>query len=407
LLQKASEGPHSNPGSQYALAETLPARLRAIARRIDPHGRSLEHLAESLADAQIVMICDASQGTHEFHVMRAEITKRLVTNHGFRAVAVEADWPDADRVDRYVRGRSNDHSADEALGGFDRFPRWKWRNTVVRDFVEWMRAFNDYLPRSSSAVGFYGLDLYSVQHAVETTIDYLARVDPDAAKRALRRFSASEQFGAREATLPEREETHEEDVIQHLIQRWEQTVAEIVPPERKDDDDLFPPEYFASLQENAADYYRAIFRGDPAAWSLRDRHMADTLDRLMSHLERSESRGRIVVWGHDSHIGERTIKELGLRGAGGLGQEVRQRHGDDVRLVGMTTYQGTVTVASGWGGPVERKRIEPGPPESYETLFHEVGEPAFLLMLRQPHAAETELCIPRPHRDIGARYESG
>jgi erythromycin esterase-like protein/predicted phosphoribosyltransferase len=407
LLQKASEGPHSNPGSQHALSETLPARLRAIARRIDPHGRSLEQLAESLADARFVMICDASDGTHEFYVMRAEITKRLVTNHGFRAVAVEADWPDADRVDRYVRGRSNDRSADEALGGFDRFPRWKWRNTVVRDFVEWMRAFNDYLPRSTSAVGFYGLDLYSVQHAVETTIDYLARVDPDAAKRALRRFSASEQFGARDATLPDQGEPHEEVVVQHLIEHWEQTAAESLRSERKDDDDLFPPEYLASLRENAADFYRAIFRGDPPAWGLRNRHMADTLDRLMSHLERGEDRGRIVVWGHDSHIGERTTSELGLRGAWGLGQEVRQQHGDDVRLVGMTTYQGTVTAASGWDGPIERKRIEPGPPESYESLFHDVGEPAFLLMLRQPHSAETELTIPRPHRDIGAIYESG
>jgi erythromycin esterase-like protein len=263
------------------------------------------------------------------------------------------------------------------------------------------------LPGSASAVGFYGLDLYGVQHAIETTIDYLTRVDSDAAKRALRRFSASEHFAAPEATLPDQGEPREEDVVQHLIERWEQTIAEILRSERKDGDDLFPPEYIATLREYAANYYRAIFRGDPTAWSLRDRHMADTLDRLLSHVDRGENRGRIVVWGHDSHGGEETAKALGLRGAWGLGQVVRQRHGGDVRLVGMTTYQGTVTAASSWGGPVERKRIEPGLPESYETLFHDVGEPAFLLMLRQPHAAETELYIPRPHRDIGAIYEPG
>jgi erythromycin esterase-like protein/predicted phosphoribosyltransferase len=407
LLQTASEGPHSNPGSSYMLSETLPARLRAIARRIDPHGRSLEQLAESLADAQIVMICGASQGTHEFHVMRAEITKRLVTNHGFRAVAVEADWPDVDRVDRYVHGRSNDHNADDALSSFGRFPRWTWRNTVVRDFVEWMRAFNDYLPRSTSAVGCYGLDLYSVQHAIETMIDYLARVDTDTAKRALRRFSSPEQFGAREAPLPDQGETREEDVVHHLIERWKQTAGKMQHRERKEDDDLFPPEHIAFLRENAADFYRAIFRSEPTVWSLRDRHMADTLDRLMSHLEQGENRGRIIVWGHDSYVGGGTARVLSSRGAWGLGQEVRRRHGGDVRLVGMTTYQGTVTAASGWDGPVERKPIDPGSPESYESLFHEVGEPAFFLMLRQPHAAETELCIPRPHRDIGAIYEPG
>jgi erythromycin esterase-like protein/adenine/guanine phosphoribosyltransferase-like PRPP-binding protein len=401
LLREAAERPHASPPTSNSSSETIVARLRAIAKCVDPAGSSIAHLAESVADARIVMIGDASHGTQEFYELRAEITKRLIADHGFRAVAVEADWPDAERVHRYVCGLGEDRTAEEALSGFLRFPRWTWRNTVVRDFVTWLRAFNDQLP-ALAKVGFYGLDLYSRNNAVAAIIEYLDQVNPKSADEARIRFSAIDRIDQKSDDQQVDADAREDDVVQLLVNRRNEEAALALKDAQQND--FFSPALNDQLARDAGEYYRALYRGGAGSWNVRDHHMADTLDALLAHLDNDRRRGKVVVWGHNSHVGDAAATELSGRGEWNLGQLARQRHGDNVRLVGMSTYQGSVTTASGWDGPEERRLVPPGRPESYEALFHEVGEPAFLLMLRERCAASEELLQPRLQRALGVIY---
>jgi erythromycin esterase-like protein/predicted phosphoribosyltransferase len=409
LLRKASERPGLDPHSHETSSGQLADQLRAIARCLDRSGRSLKRLAESVAGARIVMIGEASHGTHEFYALRTEITKQLIADHGFRAVAVEADWPVVERVNRFVRGCSNDRTADEALSGFRQFPSWTWRNTVVRDFVSWLRSFNDQLP-TPARIGVYGLDLYRLNSSIAAIIDYLEQVDPEVAKRTRDRYAQLDQVGEdgqRSMSGEEVGEAHpyEEEIVRHLVRLRNEAATNALAAQRRDTGAFFTPEYNARLARGADAYYRAMYRGGVESWNLRDRHMADSLDRLIEFLDRDGRRGKLVVWGHNAHVGDAVATDLGERGEWNLGQLARQRHGDDVLLVGMSTYQGSVTAASGWNEPVEQRVVPPGHPESYEALLHEVGEPAFLLMLRERCAASDGLRQARLQRAIGAVYQ--
>ena len=154
-----------------------------------------DSLIDLIGDARFVLIGEASHGTHEFYRIRAQISKRLIAQRGFSAVAVEADWPDAYRVNRFVRGESNDVDSVEALSGFQRFPQWMWRNADVLDFVGWLREHNEEQASQDRKCGFYGLDLYSLHASIEAVLAYLNKVDPEAAKRARHHYSCFEQFG--------------------------------------------------------------------------------------------------------------------------------------------------------------------------------------------------------------------
>jgi erythromycin esterase-like protein len=337
-----------------------------------------------IGDARFVLLGEASHGTHEFYRERAELTKRLIVEHGYTAVAVEGDWPDAYRVNLYVRGESDDETAEEALADFRRFPAWMWRNTDVVEFVEWLRSWNDVLPKDAPKVGFYGLDLYSLHTSMEAVVAYLDEVDPEAARRARERYSCFDHFGpdpqryAYEAGIGGAEPC-EQQVVEQLLELHEKA-AERAGRGRLAEDAAFYVEQNARLVVNAEEYYRAAFRGGIVSWNLRDRHMADTLDALVEHLERTR-RGPVkaVVWAHNSHVGDARATQLGQAGEFNIGQLVRERHGRDALLVGFTTYAGTVTAASDWGAPAERKRVRRALAGSWEELFHQTGVPRFLL----------------------------
>jgi erythromycin esterase-like protein/predicted phosphoribosyltransferase len=328
-------------------------------------------LIERALEVQYVLIGEASHGTHEFYRERAEITKRLIAEAGFTAVAVEADWPDAYRVNRFVRGESDDADAETALSDFTRFPVWMWRNTEVAEFVTLLREYNDALATGAATVGFYGLDLYSLYTSMDAVVSYLEDVDPGAAERARERYACFDQFGrdpqvyAYEAGMAGAEPC-EQKAVEQLVELQRARAP-------------FFAEQNARLVANAEEYYRAMFRGGPTSWNLRDRHMAETLDELTRHLERTSGTAKVVVWAHNSHLGDERATELAQTGQLNLGQLVRERHGDDTLLVGFTTYQGTVTAASDWGGPAERKRVRRALPGSWEELLHEQGAPRFWL----------------------------
>jgi erythromycin esterase-like protein len=345
-----------------------------------------------------VLIGEASHGTHEFYRERAEITKRLIAEGGCTAVAVEADWPDAYRVNRFVRGSGEDRTPEEALRGFRRFPVWMWRNTVVAEFVQWLRAFNDSLPNGAPKVGFYGLDLYSLHASMEAVVSYLERVDPQAAARARDRYACFDQFGrdpqvyAYEAGMAGAE-TCEEQAVQQLIELRSRAAEPGQADGQADADEHFFAEQNARLVVNAERYYRAMFRGGVESWNLRDRHMAETLEQLSAHLERTSGRAKVALWEHNSHLGDNRATELGQSGQLNVGQLVRERYGQAALLVGFTTYTGTVTAASQWGGPAERKNVRPALPGSWEELFHDQDARSFLLDTSRLHGRRLERAI--------------
>jgi erythromycin esterase-like protein len=275
-----------------------------------------------------------------------------------------------------VRGDSDDAIAEEALTDFRRFPTWMWRNTEVAEFATLLREYNDALATGEAKVGFYGLDLYSLYRSMEAVVEYLERVDPAAAQRARERYACFDQFGrdpqvyAYEAGLAGAEPCEQEAVEQLVELRL--LVAETAGRNGHIDPDRhFFAEQNARLVVDAEEYYRAMFRGGVASWNLRDRHMADTLDELVAHLERTAGEpAKVVVWAHNSHLGDERATELAQTGQLNLGQLVRQQHGDETLLVGFTTYAGTVTAASDWGGPAERKRVRRALPGSWEELLH-------------------------------------
>ena len=366
-----------------------------------------DRLLELIGDRPIVMIGEASHGTHEFYRERARITRRLIEEKGFRAVAVEADWPDAYRVNRYLHGATEDGDAEESLRGFRRFPTWMWRNAEVLDFVGWMREHNRRAGPGAGA-SFFGLDLYSLQTSVAAVVDYLEGVDPAAAARARRRYGCFEQFGGDQdygrAVGFGISESCRRGVVEQLVELRRAAESYLRRDGIAAEDEQFYAEQNARVVVGAEEYYRAMFGSPAETWNLRDRHMADTLERLDGHLGRHDGAPpKIVVWEHNSHIGDARMTEMTRRGELNLGQLSRERRPQDTFLVGFTTYAGTVTAASAWDAPAERKLVRPALPDSHEALLHSLGEPRFLLDLSSP-AAANELLQPRLERAIGVIY---
>jgi erythromycin esterase-like protein len=390
--------------TMVSLVDTLRAAVRPLAG--DEH--DYDALLSLIGDARFVLIGEASHGTHEFYAERAAITKRLIAEKGFTAVAVEADWPDAYRVNRYVRGMPQDADADAALSGFTRFPTWMWRNTIVRDFVDWLRAHNARLSGGAARTGFYGLDLYSLYASIEAVVGYLDKVDPAAAARARYRYGCLEHFGEDSqqygyAASFDLSASCEKEVIEQLVELQRRADRYAHLDGRVAEDEYFYAEQNARLAKNAEEYYRTMFHGRVSSWNLRDRHMVETLDALVPHLDRHGGRTKVVVWAHNSHLGDARATQMGDAGEWNVGQLVRERHATETVLVGLTTDHGTVTAASDWDGPAERKRVRPGLPGSVEALFHETGIPRFFLPLQGGEGA-TILQERRIERAIGVIY---
>ena len=332
----------------------------------------------------------------------------MIEEKGFAAVAVEADWPDAYRINRYVRGTSADEEAIQSLGDFGRFPTWMWRNADVLDFVGWLRTRNESKALPARA-GFYGLDLYSLRASMEAVLRYLDKVDPDAGRRARRRYGCFDQFGEemQEYGYAASYGLHpscEREVMSQLLELHRQRAVYAASDGRLAPDDYFFAEQNARLVKNAEEYYRTMFRGRDESWNLRDRHMVDTLEALRRFLGRSSGEPKVVVWAHNSHLGDARATEMSERGELNVGQLVRERFGHKAVLVGFTTYTGTVTAASEWDGPAHRKHVRPALAGSYERLFHEVGIPRFLLAPRIDFELASALAAPRLERAIGVLY---
>ena len=383
-------------------------RIRRDAIRLRGGPAELDALLDRVDDARLVLLGEASHGTHEFYRLRAELTQRLIAEKGFHGVAAEADWPDAYRVNRFVRGEGRDVTAIESLGDFARFPAWMWRNADVLDFLGWLRDRNEGHPAPRARAGFYGLDLYSLSASMQAVIAYLERTDPEAARRARGRYACFDHFGEDgqaygQATGFGLAGSCEDEVVGQLREMRRHAV-EFAAAAPLNEDETFFAQQNALVVKNAEEYYRSMFRGRVSSWNLRDRHMMETLEALLAHLDRQVGRAKLVVWAHNSHLGDARATEMSETGELNLGQLVRQRHGADCLLVGFTTFEGTVTAASDWDRPAQRKRVRPALPGSYEAIFHATGLPRFLLMLGDAGGAGEALRRPRLERAIGVIY---
>lgn len=380
------------------------ARRAAIA--LDDGAGEHDELLRRIGNARVVLLGEASHGTHEFYEMRARITMRLVAERGFSAVAIEGDWPDAYRVNRHVRGLGGDGAAIAALAGFQRFPTWMWRNTAVVDFVERLRNWNEGRA-PSSRTGFYGLDLYSLNRSMAAVLDYLDREEPAVAARARERYACFEPFGGDSqvyglmtglGSTP----SCEEGVIRTLLDLQRRRA------DAGTDDDAearFDAEQNAALVRDAERYYRTMYQSDVSSWNERDTHMAETLWALERHLARDGGAAKIVVWAHNSHLGDASFTEMGqARGELNLGQLVRERHPEDSYLVGFTTHHGSVTAASNWDAAAEHKRVNPSRGDSIEGVLHATGVPRFLLPFRDDPRLAREFEHPLLERAIGVIY---
>lgn len=397
------EGWQKNGEGKSRSADPLPLS-RQIAKFAHPFSdidkAPVAELAERIGDAKIVLLGEASHGTAEFYAMRARITQELIERKGFNIVAVEADWPDAARIDHYVRDRDVQPASWRA---FARFPTWMWRNKNVQKFVEWLHAYNATRPHAKR-VCFAGLDLYSLYTSIGSVLDYLDNVDPEVAKVARHRYGCLTPWQSDPAAYGRAAITGAYRVCEADVTRMLQDLlTKRLDFASKDGESFFDAAQNARLIADAELYYRIMYYGSHESWNLRDRHMFSTLMNLLAF---SGSDAKAVIWEHNSHVGDASATEMASRGELNIGQLCRQQFGDDAYSIGFGTDSGTVAAASYWDGPMEVKQIKPSNERSYEFLCHESGVEAFLLPLRHAESKGlyAQLSEPRLERAIGVIY---
>ena len=379
---------------------------RGVAEIAHPlvNATDLDPLIGLVGDAHFVLLGEASHGTSEFYTWRTEISRRLIREKGFSFIAVEGDWPDCYRVNRYVKGfPASGRRAEKVLHAFERWPTWMWANLEVVALCRWLREHNDALPRDRH-IGFYGLDVYSLWESMHEVIGYLERVDPEAARDARGAYRCFEPYGervedyARATALVPMSCENEAVAMLRLLRERAAAYREDGP------DSFFNAEQNALVARNAERYYRTVVRGGPASWNVRDHHMVETLDRLMAYHGPS---AKAIVWEHNTHVGDARFTDIARAGMVNVGQLVRQAHGsDDVVIVGFGTHRGTVIAAEEWGAPMQKMQVPEARGDSHEAVLHHTGIPDFLLpfAVRGAHPVMEDLREPRGHRAIGVVY---
>jgi erythromycin esterase-like protein len=385
------------------VANVQPDDLARIARPLES-ARDLGPLIDAIGDAHYVLLGEASHGTSEFYTWRAEISKRLIAENGFSFIAVEGDWPDCYRVNRYVKGYDDSGAnAREVLHAFDRWPTWMWANREIVDLTEWLRDHNRRLG-AERQIGFYGLDVYSLWDSIRAVMEYLDRIDPRlaaAAKRAYNCFEPyaedAQDYARATALVPTSCEDEAVSVLRALRLNERQF---------KEDshEAYFNAEQNALVARNAELYYRTMIRGGPGSWNVRDRHMYETLERLMKH---HGPDARAIVWEHNTHIGDARFTDMARAGMFNVGQLVREeRARDGVMLIGFGTHRGTVIAAEEWGAPMQRMRVPAAREGSFEELVHDaaVGD-ALMLFDESDNGGVRGFDEPMGHRAIGVVYD--
>ncbi len=383
--------------------DTLPQLIADAAEPL-PHidDPAFGEMFDRFGDARVVLLGEASHGTSEFYRAREEISRRLIERFGFTIVAVEADWPDAATIDRYVRHRP---WREGELRAFERFPTWMWRNREFDKFIRWMREHNEERPYESMA-GFYGLDLYNLSGSMQAVIDFLEEKEPNLARLAHRRYGCLEPWA-------EEPQLYGRNALLEGYARCEVGVVQMLKDLLQRQIDCYAPECDewldaaanARLVKDAEAYYRVMYRGSAESWNLRDTHMFDTLNMI---LDAKGPQSKAIVWAHNSHIGNAAFTDMGQRREElNVGQLAKEKWDAKARLIGFGTHTGTVAAADDWDEPMKIKQVRPSLPESYERMSHDSGLARFLLDLREGEVGreiEKALMEPRLERFIGVIY---
>ena len=385
------------PSERHELASLVAEEAEPFDRTTDP---VVDGLLDRIGDARVVLIGESSHGTSEFYRMRARITQQLIRAGRCDLVALEADWPDTRALDGFVRGRGP-HTL--RVPPFSRFPAWMWRNRETRDFVDWLADFNRERPHGDK-VSLHGLDLYSLNNSIGSVLEYLERVDPEAAESARVRYACFSPWEMDPATygraaVAGRLESCEDEAVETL----QELLAQRLDYLQQDGDEYFDAERNAAVVQEAERYYRTMYYGSRESWNLRDRHMFST---LLAALEHRGSDARAVVWAHNSHVGDARATEMSARGELNVGQLCREHFGPEAYAIGFGTHRGRVAAAQNWDAPMEVMDVRPSHEDSIERICHETSIPRFLLHLRDPRRAEVrdELAHARLQRAIGVIY---
>lgn len=382
------------------MSEQLSDRLRRSARPL-ADDRDLDPLLDRIGEAPVVMLGEASHGTSEYYTWRDRITRRLINERGFSFIAVEGDWPDCYSVNRFVKGLDDrDLSARDVLHAFARWPTWMWANEEVVWLISWLRSHNA-SRAPAQQIGFYGLDVYSLWDSMHAVLEYLDRIDPEAARSARRAYGCfdpyrddAQEYAMATAVVPTSCEDETIAILRELRRK--------APHYSEDGSDAyFDAEQNALVARNAELYYRTMVRGGSASWNVRDQHMGETLERLLAH---HGTDARAIVWEHNTHIGDARATDMAAAGMTNIGQIARETWGEEnVVLVGFGGYAGSVIAARGWGEPMEEMPVPPARENSWERRLHEaVGDDALLITSDLDGAAEID--VPHDHRAIGVVY---
>lgn len=406
-------GSRGKSSEESGRVRALVAGLRQQAHPLDD-ARDLDVLLERIGDARYVLLGEASHGTSEYYTWRTALSKRLILEKGFSFIAVEGDWPDCYRVNRFVKHyQSSGTSALEVLHAFDRWPTWMWANREIVDLLEWLRRYNDQrrVP-DDRKVGFYGLDVYSLWDSMRGVIEYLERIDPQLAAGARRAYRCFEPYGEDEqeyARATYLVPTSCEDEAISVLRRLRERAPEYA---QDGQEAYFNAEQNAFVAKNAELYYRTMVRGGAQSWNVRDHHMVDTLDRLMAHHQRFNPAAKAIVWEHNTHIGDARFTNMAAAGMVNVGQLVRQAHDEDgVALVGFGSHRGTVIAGDEWGAPMRRMRVPDARRESWEDVMHEAvaiegsNKSTLLVFADADDGGVPELDEPIAHRAIGVVYD--
>jgi len=365
-------------------------------------------LMNYIADASIVLLGEASHGTHEFYTARAEISKRLIQEKDFNVIAIEGDWPPAYRVNQYIKQQNDDKNGIDALSDFDKFPIWMWRNEEFVSFIDWLYRHN--ISKKNNKVSLYGLDVYSLYRSIAIIINELEKIDPKFAQTVRERYtcfdihSNSQDYGYMASLFPDK--SCEKIAFEQLVELQQKSVDFFKAQNTDPVQEKFYIEQNALIVKNAERYYRSLFGIDRAeSWNIRDTHMMETIAAIQKYKQEAKGlKPKIIVWAHNSHLGDARATQMSMRGEINLGQLVKESYGSEAVSVGFTTYTGWVSAASEWDAPVERKFVRPALKESIEYLFHK-NRKSFILIPEEQSEVKKLLSRAYLERAIGVIYQ--
>ena len=364
----------------------------------------LQPLFDKIGDARIVMLGEASHGTHEYYTWRTRISKYLVEKKGFNFIAVEGDWPDCYSLNRFVKGYDAEHTdALNVLNTFNRWPTWMWANWETMALAGWLQAHNKGLAKNAK-VGFYGLDVYSLWESLDSIMRYLKKTDPAALQIAETAYHCFEPYRKDEGQSYARASQFVPEICQHEVVQMLREIQQKMPTYNSDYENVFNAEQNAMVAVNAEKYYRAMIQGGPHSWNVRDRHMADTLERLLKfHGENS----KVIVWAHNTHVGDARATDMVDEGMFNIGELARLQHHDKgVVLVGFGSYKGTVMAGNSWGATMQTMTVPEAQKGSWEYLLHQAGKEDKLLLMDDFSSGDVLMENHIGHRAIGVVYNS-